>query len=134
MTKLSRQETIAKSLMHSKIIVLPNRDAIARFANEYAPEHLIISMQEPWAMAEKIYAAGSIFIGNYSPESAGDYASGTNHTLPTSRWARSYSALGVESFMRRMTIQELSKEGWRALAVPLWPWLLRRDWTLMRLR
>jgi histidinol dehydrogenase len=111
MTKLSRQETIAKSLMHSKIIVLPNRDAIARFANEYAPEHLIISMQEPWAMAEKIYAAGSIFIGNYSPESAGDYASGTNHTLPTSRWARSYSALGVESFMRRMTIQELSKEG-----------------------
>ena len=97
--------------MHSKIIVLPDREAIARFANEYAPEHLIISMQEPWAMAEKIYAAGSIFIGNYSPESAGDYASGTNHTLPTSRWARSCSALGVESFMRRMTIQELSKEG-----------------------
>ena len=111
MTRLSRQETIAKSLMHSKIIVLPDREAIARFANEYAPEHLIISMQEPWAMAEKIYAAGSIFIGNYSPESAGDYASGTNHTLPTSRWARSCSALGVESFMRRMTIQELSKEG-----------------------
>lgn len=111
MTRLSRQETITKSLMHSKIIVLPDREAIARFANEYAPEHLIISMQEPWAMAEKIYAAGSIFIGNYSPESAGDYASGTNHTLPTSRWARSCSALGVESFMRRMTIQELSKEG-----------------------
>ena len=111
MTRLSRKETITKSLMHSKIIVLPDREAIARFANEYAPEHLIISMQEPWAMAEKIYAAGSIFIGNYSPESAGDYASGTNHTLPTSRWARSCSALGVESFMRRMTIQELSKEG-----------------------
>ena len=110
--------------MHSKIIVLPDREAIARFANEYAPEHLIISMQEPWAMAEKIYAAGSIFIGNYSPESAGDYASGTNHTLPTSRWARSCSAL-VKSCRRKV---------WRALAVPLRPWLLRRDWTLMQLR
>lgn len=111
MDKLSRKEIIVKSLSHSKIIVLPDRETIAMFANEYAPEHLIISMKEPWEMADKIYAAGSIFIGNYSPESAGDYASGTNHTLPTSRWARSYSALGVESFMRRMTIQELSKEG-----------------------
>lgn len=111
MDKLTRKEIIVKSLSHSKIIVLPDRETIAMFANEYAPEHLIISMKDPWEMADKIYAAGSIFIGNYSPESAGDYASGTNHTLPTSRWARSYSALGVESFMRRMTIQELSKEG-----------------------
>jgi histidinol dehydrogenase len=111
MAELSRQNIIVKSLGNSRIIVLHDRDAIAAFANGYAPEHLIISMRDPWAIAGKIHAAGSIFIGNFSPESAGDYASGTNHTLPTSGWARSYSALGVESFMRRMTIQELSKDG-----------------------
>jgi histidinol dehydrogenase len=111
MALLSRRDIIVRSLGNSRIIVLHDRDAIAAFANEYAPEHLIISMREPWAIADKIHAAGSIFIGNFSPESAGDYASGTNHTLPTSGWAKSFSALGVESFMRRMTIQELSKDG-----------------------
>ena len=86
------------------------------FANEYAAEHLIISMADAWGVAEQITAAGSIFIGNYSPESAGDYASGTNHTLPTSGWAHSYSGVNIDSFMRKMTLQELSYEGLKALA------------------
>ena len=109
--RLSRGPIIEASLRSSRIIVLPNRNDMAAFADGYAPEHLIISVAEPWEMAGRISAAGSIFIGNYSPESAGDYASGTNHTLPTGGWARSLSGLGVESFMRRMSIQELSREG-----------------------
>ena len=81
------------------------------FANEYAAEHLIISMREPWEKASAITAAGSVFIGNYSPESAGDYASGTNHTLPTSSWARSFSGVNIDSFMHKITYQELTREG-----------------------
>jgi histidinol dehydrogenase len=73
-------------------------------------------MRDAWSVANEITAAGSIFIGNYSPESAGDYASGTNHTLPTSGWAHSCSGVNIDSFMRKMTIQELSKEGIKALA------------------
>ena len=86
------------------------------FANAYAAEHLIVSMQDAWSVVDKITAAGSIFVGNYSPESAGDYASGTNHTLPTSGWAHSCSGVNVDSFMRKMTIQELSKEGLQGLS------------------
>ena len=109
--RLSRGNIIAKALEHSRIIILSNREDIIDFANEYAPEHLIISMCDPWSVANRVVAAGSIFIGNYSPESAGDYASGTNHTLPTSGWARSFSGLNLEAFMRKMTIQEISREG-----------------------
>ncbi|MDE6792769.1 MAG: histidinol dehydrogenase, partial [Muribaculaceae bacterium] len=86
-------------------------EEMTAFANEYAPEHLIISMNDPWKIATEISAAGSIFIGNYSPESAGDYASGTNHTLPTSGWARSFSGVNIDSFMHKITYQELSQEG-----------------------
>jgi histidinol dehydrogenase len=86
------------------------------FINEYAPEHLIISMAQPWAIADRITAAGSIFIGNYSPESAGDYASGTNHTLPTSSWAKSYSGVNIDSFIRKITYQELTQDGLTSLA------------------
>ncbi|CCX52223.1 histidinol dehydrogenase [Alistipes sp. CAG:514] len=109
--RLSRGSIIAKALDHSRMVVLTNREDIIDFANEYAPEHLIISMRDPWSVADKVVAAGSIFIGNYSPESAGDYASGTNHTLPTSGWARSFSGLNLDAFMRKMTIQEISREG-----------------------
>jgi histidinol dehydrogenase len=73
-------------------------------------------MRDPWQIAEKIQAAGSIFIGNYSPESVGDYASGTNHTLPTSGWARSYSGVNIDSFMRKITYQELTPDGLKNLA------------------
>ena len=86
------------------------------FSNAYAPEHLIISMDQPWQIAEHITAAGSVFLGNYSPESAGDYASGTNHTLPTSGWARSYSGVNIDSFMRKITFQELTQEGLQSLS------------------
>ena len=113
---LSRADYVAESLANSRAIVFDSRDDIVAFANEYAAEHLIISMADAWGVAAEITAAGSIFIGNYSPESAGDYASGTNHTLPTSGWAHSCSGVNIDSFMRKITIQELSKSGIEALA------------------
>lgn len=113
---LSRADYVAESLANSRAIVFDNRDDMIAFANEYAAEHLIISMADAWGVAAEITAAGSIFIGNYSPESAGDYASGTNHTLPTSGWAHSCSGVNIDSFVRKITIQELSKSGIEALA------------------
>ena len=109
--RLCRCGIVNKALEHSRLVVLPSRSDIIDFVNDYAPEHLIISMRDPWDIADRIVAAGSIFIGNYSPESAGDYASGTNHTLPTSGWARSFSGLNLDAFMRKMTVQEISPEG-----------------------
>lgn len=113
---LDRADYVAESLAHSRCVVFDNRDQMIAFANEYAAEHLIISMSDAWGVANEITAAGSIFIGNYSPESAGDYASGTNHTLPTSGWAHSCSGVNIDSFMRKMTIQELSQDGIKSLA------------------
>lgn len=109
--KLPRKEMAAKALENSRTIVLSSVAEQLAFVNTYAPEHLIISMNNPWEVAAEIIAAGSVFIGNYSPESAGDYASGTNHTLPTSGWARSCSGVNLDSFMRKITYQELTKEG-----------------------
>lgn len=114
--QLKRNELIEKSLSHSRIIVLNSRQEMIDFANAYAAEHLIISMIAPWSVAHEITAAGSIFIGNFSPESAGDYASGTNHTLPTGGWARSFSGVNIDSFMRKITYQELSFQGLSTLA------------------
>ena len=113
---LSRGEYIAESLKNSRAVVFASRPDMIAFANAYAAEHLIVSMQDAWSVVDEITAAGSIFVGNYSPESAGDYASGTNHTLPTSGWAHSCSGVNVDSFMRKMTIQELSKEGLQGLS------------------
>ena len=73
-------------------------------------------MEDPYAIAENVTSAGSVFLGNYSPESAGDYASGTNHTLPTSGWARSFSGVNIDSFMRKMTLQEITREGLESLS------------------
>lgn len=114
--RLARAEFVGGSLAGSRIVVLPNRADMIDFANGYAAEHLIISLCDAWGAAAEIDAAGSIFIGNHSPESAGDYASGTNHTLPTSGWARSCSGVNIDSFMRKMTIQELTPEGLALLA------------------
>ena len=114
--QLSRGEYIAESLKNSRAVVFASRQEMIDFANAYAAEHLIVSMQDAWSVVDSITAAGSIFVGNYSPESAGDYASGTNHTLPTSGWAHSCSGVNVDSFMRKMTIQELSKEGLQGLS------------------
>ncbi|MFI3285744.1 MAG: histidinol dehydrogenase [Rikenellaceae bacterium] len=115
LAQLERSEIASKALENSRIVVLESREQIVKFANGYAAEHLIISMTEPWEVAAKITAAGSIFIGNYTPESAGDYASGTNHTLPTYGWARSYSGVNLDSFMRKITIQEISQLGLKAI-------------------
>ena len=116
MAELSRADYVAESLKNSRAVVFDSREQMIAFANEYAAEHLIISMEDAWGVAAEITAAGSIFIGNYSPESAGDYASGTNHTLPTSGWAHSCSGVNIDSFMRKMTIQELSRDGIESLA------------------
>jgi histidinol dehydrogenase len=113
---LSREEYVSESLANSRAIVFDSRNDMIAFAQEYAAEHLIISMEDAWSVASLITSAGSAFIGNYSPESAGDYASGTNHTLPTSGWAHSCSGVNIDSFMRKMTIQHLTREGVEALA------------------
>jgi histidinol dehydrogenase len=113
---LPRRETAEKALENSRIVVLPSRGEMIRFANAYAAEHLIIQMSDPWKVAGAITAAGSVFIGPWSPESAGDYASGTNHTLPTAGWARSHSGVSLDSFVRQITFQELSRGGLGSLA------------------
>ena len=113
---LPRGGIAEKALQNSRIIVFDNEDDIVDFANEYAAEHLIISMEDPWRIAGRITAAGSIFIGNYSPESAGDYASGTNHTLPTMGLATAFSGIGTDSFMHSVYYQELTREGLGGLA------------------
>ena len=111
-----RGEIIREALQQSRIIILNDRDERIAFSNAYAPEHLILLMDEPWEAAAQITDAGSVFIGPWSPESAGDYASGTNHTLPTGGWARSYSGVNIDSFLRKITFQELTREGLAGLA------------------
>ena len=113
---LGRADLARGALASSHAVVLASIDDVVAFADAYAPEHLIISTEDPWAIASRITAAGSVFVGAYTPESAGDYASGTNHTLPTSGWARSHSGVNIDSFMRKMTLQEISREGLRRLA------------------
>ena len=109
--ELSRAEIAVKALGNSVAIVLNSESEMVDLINEYAPEHLIISMKNYLEVAEKITNAGSVFLGNYTPESAGDYASGTNHTLPTNGWARSFSGVNLDSFTKKITFQEISKEG-----------------------
>ena len=108
---LPRKEVALKVLEGSRIIIMPSLDKQIEFVNMYGPEHLIISMADAWGVAERITAAGSVFVGNFTPESAGDYASGTNHTLPTSGWARSMSGVNLDSFVRKITYQEITREG-----------------------
>lgn len=112
---LGRAGMAKAALSQSHFVVLENEEDIIDFANIYAPEHLIISTENPWSIADRITSAGSVFVGEYAPESAGDYASGTNHTLPTGGWARSCSGVNIDSYMRKMTIQEISREGIAAL-------------------
>ncbi len=114
--RLPRKETALKALENSYAVVFDNEKDAVDFALEYAPEHLIVSTKNAREIASKVITAGSTFIGNYTPESAGDYASGTNHTLPTAGWGRSFSGVSTMSFMRTMTIQEATPEGLAALA------------------
>jgi len=113
---LPRKKIAEKALENSRIIVLQTRDEIVSFTNRYAPEHLIVETRDYHEIAERIANAGSVFLGNYSPESAGDYASGTNHTLPTNGYARAYSGVNLDSFLKKITFQEISKEGIAHLA------------------
>ncbi len=111
LNELSRKDIAMKALGNSVAIVIKNEDDMIQLINEYAPEHLIISMDNYLKIAEEIINAGSVFLGNYTPESAGDYASGTNHTLPTNGWARSYSGVNLDSYLKKITFQEISAEG-----------------------
>jgi histidinol dehydrogenase len=113
---LPRKELAVQALTNSKAIVVHTIDEAIDLLNSYAAEHLIISCAEADAIAEKIVNAGSVFIGNYSPESVGDYASGTNHTLPTNGFAKVYSGVSVDSFVKKITYQKLSKKGLDAIA------------------
>lgn len=110
---LPRKEIAEKALENSKAILLENLNDCIEFSNNYAPEHLILAVNESRKLISQITKAGSVFLGNYSCESAGDYASGTNHTLPTNGYARSYSGVSLDSFVTKITFQELSKEGIR---------------------
>ncbi|MBR2262406.1 MAG: histidinol dehydrogenase [Paludibacteraceae bacterium] len=109
--KLPRKEIAEKSIANSKIFIVHTIDEAIALSNSYAPEHLIISANNYRAIAEQIDNAGSIFLGHYTPESAGDYASGTNHTLPTNGYAKAYSGVNLDSFRKKITYQEITKEG-----------------------
>ncbi|MGC9151882.1 MAG: histidinol dehydrogenase [Microbacter sp.] len=108
---LPRKELALQALNHSKIIFMPKIEDAIRLVNDYAPEHLIIMHKNYTVVAEKIINAGSVFLGDYSPESAGDYASGTNHTLPTNGFAKAYSGITLDSFTKKISFQELSRDG-----------------------
>lgn len=112
---LPRWEIAQKALEHSKLILVKDMEEAVELTNLYAPEHLIIETKDYAEMAEKITNAGSVFLGNLSPESAGDYASGTNHTLPTNGYAKAYSGVSLDSFIRKITFQEITSEGMKTI-------------------
>jgi len=114
--KLTRKSIIEKSLKNSAIILVNNLEEAIDISNYYAPEHLILSVKNYNRIADKVISAGSVFLGNYSPESAGDYASGTNHTLPTNGFASAYSGISLDSFMKKITFQKLTKNGLSKIA------------------
>jgi histidinol dehydrogenase len=108
---LPRKQIAERALTNSKLILVQNLQQAIDFSNFYAPEHLIIAAENAEALAEQVLNAGSVFIGNFSCESAGDYASGTNHTLPTNGFAKAYSGVSVDSFVKKITFQNVSPSG-----------------------
>ncbi len=113
--ELPRREIAAKAMANSKMIAFPTDELAIDFINQYGPEHYIICMENEAQYVDAIQNAGSVFVGNYTPESAGDYASGTNHTLPTNGYAKQYSGVNLDSFLKQMTFQKISKEGIQAI-------------------
>lgn len=111
LNELPRKSIAEKALLNSKIVLLKSIDEAIELSNLYAPEHLILACENAEGVAPKVSTAGSVFVGNYSPESAGDYASGTNHTLPTNGYAAMYSGVSLDSFVKKITYQQLTKEG-----------------------
>ncbi|MCK3684740.1 histidinol dehydrogenase [Maribellus sp. YY47] len=116
---LPRKELAEKALSHSVLIAIDNPQQRIALINEYAPEHLIISTKNYIEISEQVINAGSVFLGELTPESAGDYASGTNHTLPTNGWARSYSGVNLDSFLKKITFQEITKEGLKKIGLAI---------------
>lgn len=112
---LPRREIAEKSLANSKLILVNDKEEAIEMTNEYAPEHLIIETKDYMDLAEKVVNAGSVFLGALTPESAGDYASGTNHTLPTNGYAKAYSGVNLDSFIRKITFQEINRDGMLAI-------------------
>lgn len=115
LAKLPRKEIAQKALDNSVAVVMANQDKAIDLINDYAPEHLIIAVKEEDDVVDRIYNAGSVFIGNFTPESAGDYASGTNHTLPTYGFAKNYSGVSLDSFVKKITYQKITEEGIKTL-------------------
>ena len=115
LAELPRREIAEKSLANSKLILVKDMDEALELTNEYAPEHLIVETKNYREIAERVINAGSVFLGSFSPESAGDYASGTNHTLPTNGYAKAYSGVSLDSFIRKITFQEIRPEGMKAI-------------------
>ena len=111
LSRLPRWQIAEQSLANSKLILVKDMEEAISLTNEYAPEHLIIEIKDYMELAEKVVNAGSVFLGSFTPESAGDYASGTNHTLPTNGYAKAYSGVSLDSFIRKITFQEISREG-----------------------
>ena len=116
---LPRRDIAARSIDHSRIIVLKDIEEIIAMVNEYAPEHLIIAMDDGEAVSGSIINAGSVFIGHYTPESAGDYASGTNHTLPTNGNARAYNGVNLDNFVKKITFQHITRQGLEYLSATI---------------
>jgi histidinol dehydrogenase len=112
---LPRKDIAAKALANSCAVILEDQATAIALINDYAPEHLILAVKKETEVANQIHSAGSVFLGNYSPEAAGDYASGTNHTLPTSGYARNYSGVSLDSFVKKITYQKISPKGLKAL-------------------
>jgi histidinol dehydrogenase len=115
LAELSRRKIAAKSLKHARVFIVPDLETAVSVSNRYAPEHLILQVENPRKLLPELRNAGSVFVGPWTPESVGDYCSGTNHVLPTYGFARTYSGLGLDQFMRQMTVQELSREGLASL-------------------
>ena len=111
LSRLPRKEIATQAIEHSKIILVRDRDEMMRMTNQYAPEHLIIETEDYNELAERVVNAGSVFLGHLTPESAGDYASGTNHTLPTNGYAVAYNGVNLDSYQRKVTFQELTPKG-----------------------
>ncbi len=113
---LSRADIARGSLQHARVVIVDDLDMAVEVSNRYAPEHLILQCRDARALVPAISNAGSVFVGEWTPESVGDYCSGTNHVLPTYGYARSYSGLSLDQFMRGMTVQELTRDGLAGLS------------------
>ena len=115
LVKLTCKDIAARSLENSKLILVDNKEEAMDLSNAYAPEHLIIETSDYAELSKKVINAGSVFLGSYTPESAGDYASGTNHTLPTHGYAMAYNGVNLDSYNRKVTFQEITPEGIRQI-------------------